>query len=210
MSERSRAIAAGLWIALLGLSLALSYLAATHDTLPGDTGIATWAQDLAFPGRPISDFVRGITSTEVVLGFGATLVLALWTMGHRRQAILLAAGLVLLLLIQSGVKEVVGRPRPDSEIIDLRASFSSPSFPSGHVLSGTYLYGFLLYISVSLPLEALARWLLALLALFLLVLNGPASVWLGAHWPSDILGGYAWAFILLIPAIGMDYDMRAP
>jgi undecaprenyl-diphosphatase len=209
VSRRSRAAVIALWTVLLGLALALSSLAAAHDTLPGDLGIATWAQDLAFPGETLSDFVRGATATELVLGLGAALVLVLWSRGQRRQAVLLAAGLILLPLLQSGIKEVVGRPRPDPDVLDLRASFSSPSFPSGHVMSGTYLYGFMLYLSLSLPLATAARWLLAPWALFLLFLNGPANVWLGVHWPSDVLGGYAWALIILAPIIGIDYDLRA-
>ncbi len=210
------AIIGVLWLALLGLTLALTALAAAHDTLPGDVGITTWAQDLAFPGETLSDAVRAVTSTEVVLGLGAATALALWLRGQRRQAVLLAAGLVLLPLLQAGVKEIVDRPRPDAALVDIRASFSSPSFPSGHVMSGAYLYGFLLYFSLALPPSAgsgpgpaaAGRWALALGSLLLLTLNGPASVYLGVHWPSDILGGYAWALLLLTPAIAADRALK--
>jgi len=208
MLPRRLAITTALWLALFGLTLALSSLAAVHDTLPGDVGITTWAQDLAFHGEPLSDAIRAVTSTEVVLGTGAAVAVVLWVRGHRRQAMLLAAGLVLLPLLQTGIKEIVGRPRPDPELVELRASFSSPSFPSGHVMSGTYLYGFLLYFSFALPLAAAAQWLLALCSLFFLVFNGPANVYLGVHWPSDILGGYAWALLLLVPAVAADWTLR--
>ena len=208
VSPRVLAITIGLWLALLGLTLSLTGLATAHDTLPGDVGIATWAQGLAFPGETLSDAVRAVTSTEVVLGLGAAIALILWLRGHRRQAVLLAAGLILLPLLQGSVKEIVDRPRPTADLVELRASFSSPSFPSGHVMSGTYLYGFLLYFSFTLPLATAARWLLGLCSLFLLVLGGPASVYLGIHWPSDILGGYAWALLLLLPAIAVDWALR--
>ena len=204
MSRLALAITASLWLALLGLTLALSFLAAAHDSLPGDVDITSWAQGLTFPGEPLSDVVRTVTSTEVVLGTGAAVALILWVRGQRRQAILLAGGLILLPLLQAGVKEIVERPRPDPELVDLRASFSSPSFPSGHVMSGTYLYGFLLYLSSVLPLASPARWTLALWSLFILIFNGPANVYLGVHWPSDILGGYAWALLLLVPPLVVD------
>ncbi|MEE9285882.1 MAG: phosphatase PAP2 family protein [Dehalococcoidia bacterium] len=209
MSPRAQAIAVGLWLVLLGLTVALSSLAAAHDTLPGDAGITTWAQDLAFPGEPLSDAIRAITVTEVALGLGAAVALVLWARGHRRQAVLLAAALVLLPLLQAGIKDLVDRPRPDPEVVELRASFSTPSFPSGHVMSGTYLYGFLLYLSFALPLATAARWPLALSSLFVLVFNGPANVYLGVHWPSDILGGYAWALLLLLPVIAAGRVLRA-
>jgi membrane-associated phospholipid phosphatase len=34
-----------------------------------------------------------------------------------------------------------------------------------------------------------------------LVLSAPANVYMGVHWPSDVLGGYAWGTALLLPAI---------
>lgn len=204
MSRLAQAITASLWLTLLGLCLALSFLASAFDTLPGDVGITTWAQDLAFPGEPLSDAVRAVTSTGVVLATGWAIALVLWLRGYRRQAILLAGGLIVLPLLQAGIKEIVDRPRPDPELVDLRASFSSPSFPSGHVMSGTYLYGSLLYLSSVLPLASPGRWALALWSLFILIFNGPANVYLGVHWPSDILGGYAWALLLLVPPLAAD------
>ena len=188
-----------LWLTLLGLSITLSVLAAAHDTLPGDTGIASWSQDLSFPGETLADAVRAITSTEVVLAAGGALALILWLRGFRRQAVILAAGLVILPLLQSGVKEIIDRPRPTAELVEIRASVSSPSFPSGHVMSGTYLYGFLFYAALTLPLRMPARASLVAVCAGVLALSGPANVWLGVHWPSDVLGGYAWGTLLLLP-----------
>src|SRR3990172_11998398 len=110
MSRRALLLSSGLWLALLGLTLALTALAAAHDTLPGDVGITTWAQDQPFPGEPLSDAVRAITSTEVVLASGGAVALVLWLRGYRRQAVLLLAGLILLPLVQAGLKDIVDRP----------------------------------------------------------------------------------------------------
>jgi undecaprenyl-diphosphatase len=190
-----------LWLVLLGLSITLSVLAALDDTLPADTHIATWAQGLAFPGQTLADAVRSITSTELILAGGGALALLLWLRGFRREALVLMAGLIILPLLQFGIKEMVDRPRPTEDIVELRSSFSSPSFPSGHVMSSIYFYGFLAYLAVALPLATPARAVLAALSLVVLVLTGPANVWLGVHWPSDVLGGYAWGAVLLLPVI---------
>jgi undecaprenyl-diphosphatase len=200
MTDRGALTAAILWLTLLGLCIALSVLAGQHDTLPGDSGIISWAQDLAFPGEALSDGVRAITSTQVVLAMGAVLSLLLWLRGYRLEALIFAAGLVILPLLQSGIKELVDRPRPAADLVEIRGSFSSPSFPSGHVMGATYLYGLLLYLALRLRLTPAARAGVAAVCCGVLLLSGPANVWLGVHWPSDVLGGYAWGLALVLPA----------
>jgi undecaprenyl-diphosphatase len=204
MSTRLTASAALLWLVLLSLSITLSVLAAFHDTLPADTRIASWGQGLAFPGQTLADAVRSVTSTQLILAGGGALAILLWLRGFRREALILAAGLIILPLLQLGIKEMVDRPRPTEAtegIVELRSSFNSPSFPSGHVMSSVYYFGFLAYLAVALPLATPARAVLAALSWAVLALTGPANVWLGVHWPSDVLGGYAWGIVLLLPVI---------
>ena len=201
MSERLLASTVALWLALLALSIALATLASIHDTLPGDTGTASWLQGLPFPGESLADTVRSITSTEVVLAGGGALALLLWLRGYRLEALVFAAALIVLPLLQAGIKEIVDRPRPTADLVELRGTFSSPSFPSGHVMSATYFYGFLLYLALSFPLTSLARAALPAVAAAVLALTAPANIWLGVHWPSDALGGYAWGALLLLPVV---------
>jgi len=184
--------------------LSLSVLAATNHTLPGDLSIMNWLQKQPLPGQDLSDAVRTISGAEVVVATGAALSLVLWLRGYRRQAVLLVIGLALLTLLQPAIKELVDRPRPDPDVVDIRAGFSSPSFPSGHVMSGTYLYGFLLYLSLSLPLTRGASITLAIASAVTVVLGGLVNVWLGVHWPSDALGGWLWSGVILLPLILAD------
>ncbi len=201
---RKAAVWAAAWAALLLASLALTALAAAHDRLPGDLAMARWMQDLPLPGLPLSRFVRLVTTTQVVLGTGAAVAVLLWLSRRRREALLLALGLVVLPLLQHGLKEVVDRPRPSPDLIELRAGFASPSFPSGHVMSPTLLYGFLLDLAlVRLHYRPLRLAVIAV-SLFVLVLSGPVNVWVGVHWPSDVLGGYAWGLVLLLPLLAGD------
>ncbi len=189
-----------LWAFTLLAAIALSTAAATQNRLRGDLSAARNVQAWSFPGEALADLVRKVTSTEVVLGLGIAIVIAAWVGGWRRPALVLAVGLVLMVLVQTGLKELVGRPRPGAHLIDVRAGFQSESFPSGHVLSGTYLYGFLAWAGVGASLPTAARAAIPGLALLFLVLSGLANIYLGVHWPSDVIGGYLWALVLLIPA----------
>lgn len=196
------------WLALLIGSVALTVLAATNDTLPGDLDLLRRIQDFPVPGLPLSRFIRLITATQIVLGLGAVLVVVLWLLRRRRLALLLALGLIVLPFLQTGLKEIVDRPRPPADLVDIRAGFSSDSFPAGHVMSGAFLYGFLFYLSLQ---EARPRALrIGLLAgsAAVLALVGWVNVYVGVHWPSDVVGGYAWGFALLLPLLGIDATAR--
>ena len=196
-----RIIVPSVWLPLLGLAVVLAVLAGQHDTLPGDVPIVTWAQERSFPGDTLSDSVRAVTGTWVVLATGAAAVIVLWTLGRRREAALLAVGLIVLPLLQAGIKELVDRPRPAEPLVDVRAGFSSPSFPAGHVMSPTYLYGFLLFLSLRSAAPRVARLVVGCLSAVVLVLAAPPNIWLGVHWPSDVLGGWAWGLVLLVPLV---------
>ena len=200
---------AAVWLALLAVSIVLSVLAALYSRFPGDLAISEWVQGSLFPGMGVSELVRLVGDTQIVLVTGALAVAVLWVLGRRREAVLLALGLIVLPLLQGGVKQIVDRPRPTEELVDLRATYTSSSFPSGHVMSGTLLYGFLLYLVLRgrrwLPLRAMAGcW-----CLFAIVLAGPASVYVGVHWASDTLGGYLWALVLLVPLFSVDAALGA-
>nr|WBU15429.1 PAP2 superfamily protein [uncultured bacterium] len=188
-----------LWAPLLAATIALSALAARNTPLPGDAAILRWAQGLPFPGEGLSHAVRAITTTQVVLASGGVMAVLLAAVGRRQEALVLAIGLAILPLLQSGIKELVDRPRPGPPWSELRAGYTSPSFPAGHVMSPTVLYGYLLWLAAADRAPAPWRWPLGSWSALVLVWAGPPNVWLGVHWPSDVLGGWAWGLVLALP-----------
>lgn len=199
--SRPDLLLAGLWLALLAGALALSVLAAAHDTLAGDEGITSWLQDRPLPGQALSDALRAIGKTEVLIAAAAVGAALLWSRGYRTEALAFVGGMIALALLQDVVKAVVDRPRPSAELVDVRASYDSESFPSGHAVGTTYFYGFLAYLSLALPLERRARAATIALCVAVVALTSVASVWLGVHWPSDAVGGFLWGGLFLSTAI---------
>lgn len=190
-----------LWLALLGSAIALSVHAARHDTLPGDVAITSWAQDQPFPGQRFSEFVRAVTTTQVCLVVGAGAVVALALLRRWPEAIALATALVVLPLMQAGLKDIIDRPRPVEPLVELRAGYTSESFPAGHVMSPTVLYGILLWYAVRPGLQSTLRVGVGAWSAFVLMFASPPNVWLGVHWPSDVLGGWAWALVIVVPLV---------
>lgn len=191
---------AALWGVVLAAAVTLAVFAALHDRLPGDLDASRAVQEWPFPGEPFADVLRLLSGTEVIAGIGLALAVVAWLAGRRRPALALAAGLGVMVLLQFLVKEIVDRPRPDLALVDLRAGFSSPSFPSGHTMSPSYLYGFLATAALTSSLPTALRAGVAVGAALFLLLGGLANVWLGVHWTSDVVGGYLWAVAVLIPA----------
>lgn len=205
---RAHAGAAALSGGALVAGIVLAVFAAGHAPLPGDLSASRTVQDWPFPGQTFSDVLGFISATEVVVAIGAVLAVVAWLAGRRRPALAFAAGLALLVLLQFLVKELVDRPRPTPDLVDLRAGYTSPSFPSGHTMSPTFLYGFLAAAALASPLPASVRASVAGLVVAFLLLGGLANVWLGVHWSSDVLGGYLWALAALVPAVAAAFPNR--
>jgi Membrane-associated phospholipid phosphatase len=123
-------------------------------------------------------------------------VIALLAYRHRREALVLAASVVLAQLSSGLFKNFYERVRPTFAVYgDLPTSMS---FPSGHSTVSTATYFLLAVIVADLdparPVKILAFAVAGLLALMI----GFSRVFLGVHWPSDVIAGWclgaAWAF----------------
>jgi len=184
----------------LSAGVVLAALAAAHDRFLGDLSVTRTVQAWPFPGETLADVLRFVSATEFVVALGAAIAVAAWLAGRRRPALALAAGLAVMVLLQFGVKEIVDRPRPLPDLVDLRGGFTSPSFPSGHTMSPTFLYGFLAAAAIGAPFPTAVRVAIAMVVALFLALAGLVNVWLGVHWFTDVIGGYLWALAVLVPA----------
>jgi undecaprenyl-diphosphatase len=82
--------------------------------------------------------------------------------------------------LEGTLKEVVGRPRPEG---------SASVFPSGHATAVAAYAGAVLYLASDL--RPTARTAVRVLAIVVMLAVGIARIVLRAHWPSDVLGGFA-------------------
>ena len=110
-----------------------------------------------------------------------------WRRGHVRLAVFLVVTTLGGGLLDTIVKEAVGRPRPS--LVDPVATAHGKSFPSGHAMSSTVVYGALLM--VFLPVIGRRYRPVVLVAAILLVAAiGFTRLALGVHFISDVLGGF--------------------
>jgi undecaprenyl-diphosphatase len=177
-------------------------VAADGEPLRGELRLMEWAQEL--PGfHTIARAFRWGMGTEGVILAGIVVALGLWIARRTTEAVALLAALLVLRIAQPLIKDVVDRPRPDEELVDRRAGFGSESFPSGHMMGGFVLCAMLAVIAWTLPLPQWGRLVISLLLALAVAVNGVSSVYLGVHWPSDVLGGLLWALVIVIPAVAI-------
>ena len=147
----------------------------------------------------IARVVTALGEPTVLVGASALCTLWLWYAGRGRL------GLVLLVITLTGrglaeaQKYWIARVRPDLEphLVVVKTS----SFPSGHATSSM-----IFYLTLALVVTAHSRWRPAAAAgaILLSLLIGTSRVMLGVHWPSDVIGGWAfgllWVLLTLPPA----------
>ncbi len=187
------------WTLLVAAAAGLSLAAGRYDYFPLDLELALRLQ--AFQAGWFRDFMGAVSFVSGSWRFGLAVLLTgilLWKWASLNHA---AAALAAGMLSYGNVlmKLVVGRPRPAAELVAITALYSGSSFPSGHTFSSSMLLGmlaiFVLLSTARRPEKAAAVSVLAGLAL----LVGVSRVYLGAHWPSDVLGAYLWAGVWLVP-----------
>jgi membrane-associated phospholipid phosphatase len=141
--------------------------------------------------------------------FVIVLILASWRARKLWLPVLFAGAFLLWTIGSTAAKQLVERPRPDRPLgLMTENSFS---FPSGHTLTATVILGLLAYLLVRVVRSYVARLLILLAAVTAVLLVGLSRVYLGVHYPSDVLGSFALGlFILsvLITAIEINERFR--
>lgn len=177
---------------LAGLFVFLALMVAAGTPLDGlDKHIA----ELTRLDPQSQAWFTALTVTE--LGGGAItilvmIVVSLMLMRRREFSPLLPqwSGFIVARLLTDGLKHLMGRERMAmTDMTELLAGASSPSFPSGHATSAMFVYGFIAYLMRDADLSPLATRTLAILLGALIAAVAASRMLLGVHYLSDVLGG---------------------
>lgn len=194
---------------LVAGALILGFGLLAEEVTEGDTSGFDQAVLMVFrsagdPTNPIGppwleEMGRDVTSlgSFVFLGFvSVTGVCYLLIAGKPRHAVLVAAAVAGGEAISTLLKTAFDRPRPD--IVHTTRVFTS-SFPSGHAMLSAVTFLTLGALLAKANPDPRVKGYFVSLAVFLTVMVGLSRVYLGVHYPSDVLAGWcvgsAWAIL---------------
>lgn len=174
----------------VGLACALAFLALAAvvtggGSLPFDDSLTAAVQGLEIPVWfwELCSFLGG---WQVRVAIGIVLVLGAVLSGRPRLAVILAIVLIAAPVFVELTKGIVARPRPPDPLVPT----SGYSFPSGHTLDSTVTYGVLALVVWRSPLPTGIRWAAVAAGVTVPFLTGLSRIALGAHYPSDVFGGW--------------------
>jgi len=197
-----------LYIGIGGLFLlsfgVFAYLSSVVGLFPGEVAITTWVQ--SWRNSWLDVIMRAISAPGYgmpgVIILGLTIVLLAFK-GMGKESILLLAFASVSSSLNFVIKELVARPRPSDELVQVFQNHDSFSFPSGHVMSHVAFFGMLGVIATLRMRPCLAKRLVQGGLLVGLFAVGVSRIYLGAHWTGDVVASYALGVALLAATLGL-------
>ena len=178
-------------------AIALCMLAAAHPTFPGDRTLMAAVQGIESVAWRVTMFtVTDIGGGWVALAAAGLLTAVLFKLRRYPESLsfLLVFSLTVIVPL---VKELVYRPRPSEAVATILSHSGGTSFPSGHSALAMVFFGLVFYLAPYLVQDRRVIWAVRSVSVAMVLLTGLSRVYLGVHWPSDVIGGYAVGGVVL-------------
>jgi len=184
---------------LLFLFVLLLVMICTNDIEWVDTNIYEWIMTIR--SDIFDNFFKLITKAGNVIPVMCITVICL-LLWKKKERYMLGISIIITVLSNQAIKRMVQRPRPDHVRLITERGFS---FPSGHSMIAVALYGFLIYYVYKNVDNKYWKVILMTLLSLLIVGIGCSRIYLGVHYPSDVIAGFSLALVILIMVIDWCY-----
>jgi undecaprenyl-diphosphatase len=143
-------------------------------------------------------FVTNLGSTLAIVLISLLVIAGMWLTKHRHHISHLVISIISAGVFTYAFKQLFARARP--ELANALVEELNFSFPSGHTLIAICFYGVLIYFLVHETRPMWIKVLVFILGSALIVVIGISRIYLGVHWPTDVLGslllGGSWLCLL--------------
>lgn len=200
-------IEAGVITSLVAAVLSLFLFAWIADemargaTLRFDLGVRAWVHQFASPGMTRAMTLVSALGHAVLIAELALAIAIFLYVGWKHAAGWLVASMAGALALELSLKLAFHRPRPQ---VFFGAEPGSYSFPSGHALSSFCFYVVLAGLIADRTPSRVWRIVLGIMAGMLVAAIGLSRIYLGMHYPSDVVAGYLAAAIWVATLLTLD------
>lgn len=125
---------------------------------------------------------------------------------NRKITFYIVLNLLLCFVLNQSLKFIFARTRPEDINLIIESGYS---FPSGHSMVSLAYYGFFIYLILKTNMKSNIKILYTVLLSLLVFLIGLSRIYLGVHYASDVLAGYALSLAYLILFIQFFYKKRS-
>lgn len=143
-------------------------------------------------------FLISLFGADFTLLLGAFAILLFQRIHRYQESIIFAGTLVFGFLLNTFLKFAFHRMRP--EVFPL-ISMDSFSYPSGHAMNAFIFYGLLAYYLIVFTKRELLEITIAVSAISMIALIGISRVYLGVHYPTDVVAGYVAGLWVVMAAV---------
>ena len=193
MNNKKKYILLGFWVVVFIINTTLVCLNKTDS-------FDKYVYEMVFylHNDAITSIFKSITFLGSTLGVCSILLLVFIINKDKKRALYQILAVFLAYILDESVKLIIARPRPT--LINL-VTEKTYSYPSGHTMVGFVMYGIIIYCilhsNINKHKKILFCGLLGILSLVIAV----SRIYLGAHFATDIIGGYAFGHMVLISYI---------
>lgn len=171
----------------------LAVLVSNQGVTNFDSSVSSYVQEFESATlTKTAETLSLIGGTTVNFIFSLLIVVALlFLLKNRMNTALFIVGVGGSVVLNKLLKVLFARERPTFHPLIEETGFS---FPSGHAMGSMALYGILIAILWNYLPNRMARILLVLICVFMIASIGLSRVYLGVHYPSDVIAGYLVSF----------------
>lgn len=178
----------------------------TNDIMQGDVIVYSFISKYL-----ISDYLTPIVKT--ITWFGSASALIIFSIiltifiKNNKLRITIFLNLIIITILNLGLKYFFHRPRPDIYRIINESGYS---FPSGHSMISMAFYGYLIYLIFKYIENKYLKYFLIITLSLLILLIGFSRIYLGVHYTSDVIAGFAISISYLILFINITKNLKIP
>jgi undecaprenyl-diphosphatase len=180
-----------------------SFFFLTHDVLEKETlfydkTISNFVYSFRVPIlTTVMSTITNITDMPAGLVLSLLVVLLLFKK-HKKESLIFSLSLIIGCVLNYLLKIFFKLPRPNIAPLEVLSDFT---YPSGHAMNNLVLYGLLAFYAFHFTKNKSLSIVIGFIALVWIFLIGLSRIYLGAHYPSDVLAGYFvgfWWFITIL------------